>query len=138
MKSRRKERSGRLAGGCGAFLSKQEVDAASDALRRGSLRAQLPAIYQNCGRSDNSQRGGLLRIGSNATVHLGAVHVPVEALDVQSQVARISNEDRTRISFISPRFLVAVKPVVHFPEVILSPSRFGRMGSSEGVFVNFR
>src|SRR5205807_3554010 len=110
----------------GSFLFQHHVYPAPDALRVGGLGPQLLAVNYDCRRPINTLRRGFLDIGNDGLLDPIAVHIGLELIDAETQLARVGNKNGSRVVKLSPGSLVSIETIVHFPKLALQLSRLCR------------
>ena len=116
----------------------QDVDATPKAVRVCSFVPQHVRIQKDRGRARYTQRSASLKISTNLLINLIAVHVRGELINLQVELPRIRNERRTRIVLVFPLVLVAIKSVVHLPELILITRGLRGVGRRHRILVDPR
>src|SRR5882762_685750 len=102
---------------------------------QGGGRDRL-VIDEDCRSILNSELLASFPVGLNFGFHLFAPRVLFEALEVQSDHPGVGIKQRLDILDFGPDRLLAIKQVVHFPEMPLETCRFGSIGSLVRMLMN--
>src|SRR5919199_2318523 len=119
-----------------ARLLEQDVNPLAQSIGVGRLGLELATVDEVCRRGIDADRAAATEPGHHARIRLRPVHVPHESIGIESELARVSDEDRTRILRIAPFGLIAVDHIVHLPEMTLQPGGFGGMCGGHRILMN--
>jgi len=114
--------------------SQQQIYAATEAFSIGRLIAQQMSIKEDVG-VPVTPREAPRCMSALILCPPVAFHVTAELLDIQPKFARIRNENWKR-SALRPGALIAIKPIMHLPELLLIARGLGGVGRGEGVLVH--